>query len=107
MLVPRLRKLAHSLELSFEDAQDKAKWREESEWKKWTSRLVGRTQAKWTFVKRKPVRVEVDRQGASIMVRVGGRLVWEGRDSEYSEGGILFYSDSRCRIDNLSIEFQP
>ena len=43
----------------------------------------------------------------SIRVLADRTLVWEGEDAAYSEGQLLFYSDSRCRVDNLSITFRP
>ncbi len=49
----------------------------------------------------------MERTGPSLRVVADRMLVWEGEDAEYSEGQLLFYSDRRCRIDNLVITFKP
>jgi hypothetical protein len=86
---------------------DKAKWAEAETWDGWKTRLVGKPAAAWKPVKDQTARVRVERAGASVRVLVDHVLVWEGEDAEYTEGQLLFYSDSRCRIDNLSITFRP
>lgn len=86
---------------------DKSRWVLPDHWANWTSRLVGGTKKKWEAERRKKVRLKVQRLGRAIRVHADGTLVWEGEDGDYNEGDLLFYSDCRCRIDNLSIEFKP
>jgi hypothetical protein len=86
---------------------DKARWTEAETWDGWKSRLVGKAAAAWKPAKGQTARIRVERAGASLRVLADRVLVWEGEDTAYSEGQLLFYSDSRCRIDNLSITFKP
>jgi hypothetical protein len=86
---------------------DKARWTEAEAWDGWKTRLVGKPAAAWKPAKGQTARVRVERTGASLRVLVDRVLVWEGEDAAYTEGQLLFYSDSRCRIDNLSITFRP
>lgn len=85
----------------------KARWREAEAWEPWLSRLVGKAVAPWRLERGKTARIRVVREGKGIRVEAGGKAVWEGEDGAYSEGHLLFFSDCRCRIDNLRIEFAP
>jgi hypothetical protein len=82
---------------------DRLLWTSDDEWKKWRDRLVGRGVGDWKAERGKTVRLRVARAGKSIAVQADGRPVWEGEDADYTEGHLLFYSDCRCRLDNLSI----
>ncbi|MBV8879483.1 MAG: hypothetical protein JO332_05955 [Planctomycetaceae bacterium] len=86
---------------------DKARWTEADAWEGWKSRLVGKSVSGWRPSKGTPARIRVERQGRALRVLADQSAVWEGEDAEYTEGRLLFYSDSRCRIDNLSITFRP
>ena len=86
---------------------DKARWTEAETWDGWKSRLVGKAAGAWKPTKGQMARIRVERAGASLRVLADRVLVWEGEDASYSEGQLLFYSDRRCRIDNLSITFKP
>jgi hypothetical protein len=93
--------------LKYPIAVDKARWNEAGIWDGWKSRLVGKPVSDWKPSKGQTARIRVERQGAAIRILADRVLVWEGEDAEYTEGQLLFYSDSRCRIDNLSITFKP
>ena len=86
---------------------EKARWTEAETWDGWKSRLVGKAGAVWKPAKGQTARIRVERTAATLRVLADRVLVWEGEDAAYSEGQLLFYSDSRCRIDNLSITFKP
>jgi hypothetical protein len=86
---------------------DKAHWMSVDAWDGWKTRLVGKPGVAWKAEKGKTARIRIERGGASIRVLADRQLIWEGQDDEYSEGQLLFYSDRRCRIDNLVITFQP
>lgn len=86
---------------------DKARWTEADAWDAWKSRLVGKAGSGWKPLKGTTARIRVERQGKALRVLADRSVVWEGEDAEYTEGRLLFYSDSRCRIDNLSIQFKP
>ncbi|HLY09180.1 MAG TPA: hypothetical protein VKW04_07765, partial [Planctomycetota bacterium] len=86
---------------------DKAKWTEAETWDGWKSRLVGKAAGAWKPAKGQTARIRVERTGSSLRVLANRTLLWEGDDAAYTEGQVLFYSDSRCRIDNLSITFRP
>ena len=61
----------------------------------------------WRPEKGRTARIRIERTGPALRVLADRTLVWEGQDDEYSEGRLLFYSDRRCRIDNLVITFKP
>ncbi len=84
---------------------DKSRWRLEQPWEQWKSRLAGKGFGDWAPGKGKTSRMKIERRGKGLRLLAEGRLAWEGEDDAYSEGGILFYSDCRCRIDNLAISF--
>jgi hypothetical protein len=86
---------------------EKARWKEAGAWEPWFSGLVGKAGVAWKPSRGKTARVRVARQGKGIRVEAEGKAVWEGEDDAYSEGRLLFFSDCRCRIDNLRIEFKP
>ncbi|HZE98418.1 MAG TPA: hypothetical protein VE981_15405 [Planctomycetota bacterium] len=86
---------------------EKARWTEAEAWDGWKSRLLGKAGAAWRPEKGKTARIRIEREGKSLRALADRVLVWEGEDAEYTEGQLLFYSDSRCRIDNLSIQFKP
>lgn len=86
---------------------DKADWSSAAAWDGWKSRLVGKAAAPWKVEKGRTTRMRVERAGASIRVLADRTLLWEGQDKDYEEGQLLFYSDRRCRIDNLVITFKP
>jgi hypothetical protein len=86
---------------------DKAHWMNADAWDGWKQRLTGKPGAPWRPEKGKTARMRIERMGPSIRVIADRQLVWEGQDDEYSEGHLLFYSDRRCRIDNLVITFKP
>jgi len=86
---------------------DKSRWTEAATWDGWKSRLVGKAVGSWKPQKGQLARIRVERAGTSLRVLADRVLVWEGEDAAYTEGQLLFYSDSRCRIDNLSITFRP
>jgi hypothetical protein len=86
---------------------DKARWMEAETWDGWKTRLVGKPGAAWRPAKGQTARIRVERTGSAIRVLADRTLVWEGEDAAYTEGQLLFYSDSRCRVDNLSITFRP
>jgi hypothetical protein len=86
---------------------DKAHWMSLDAWDGWKTRLVGKPAGAWKPEKGKTARMRLERVGPSIRVLADRQLVWEGQDDEYREGQLLFYSDRRCRIDNLVITFHP
>lgn len=86
---------------------DKGRWMNAETWDGWKSRLVGKPVGAWKPSKGKTTRLKIERKGASLRVLADRVLVWEGEDSDYSEGQLLFYSDCRCRISDLSITFKP
>jgi hypothetical protein len=88
-------------------AVDKSRWVLAAEWDNWKSRLVGRAKGVWKPLKGKSYRMQVARLGTSIRLSADKEVVWEGEDAAYSEGQVVFFSDSRCRIGNLSITFRP
>jgi hypothetical protein len=88
-------------------AVDKSRWVLAAEWENWKSRLVGRGKGVWKPLKGKSYRMQVARLGTSIRLTADKEVVWEGEDGAYSEGQVVFFSDSRCRIGNLSITFRP
>jgi len=93
--------------LKYPVAVDKARWNEALTWDNWKARLVGKAAAAWKPVRGRTARIRVEREGRALRLLADRVLVWEGEDAEYTEGQLLFYSDSRCRIDNLSITFKP
>ena len=87
---------------------DKERWVLAQHWENWTGRLVGRAAgAAFKPAKGKTHRLKVERAGKSIRLLADGAPAWEGEDDAYSAGSLLFFSDSRCRLDNLSITFSP
>jgi hypothetical protein len=86
---------------------DKARWSSSETWDVWKSRLAGKPAAPWRPERGKTARVRVERLGSSLRVLADRTLIWEGQDGDYSEGQLLFYSDRRCRIDNLVVTFKP
>lgn len=93
--------------LKYPVSVDKARWTESETWEGWKSRLLGKPGAAWKPEKGKTARIRVERAGARVRVLADRIPLWEGEDSGYTEGQLLFYSDSRCRIDDLSITFRP
>jgi hypothetical protein len=86
---------------------DKSQWKDRDPWDGWKSRLVGKGIGAWSPVKGKTSRIRVERDTASIRVIADNVLIWDGMDKDYEDGRLLFYSDSRCRIDNLVVTFSP
>ncbi|MBI3855053.1 MAG: hypothetical protein HY293_05120 [Planctomycetes bacterium] len=86
---------------------DKSRWTLGDPWEVWKSRLAGKPVQAWRPEKGRTSRMRVERTGSSLRLLADRTLVWEGQDDEYSEGQLLFYSDRRCRIDNLVITFKP
>jgi hypothetical protein len=88
-------------------AVDKTRWVLAEEWVNWKDRLVGGPKIDWKPAKGKTYRMQLSRVGRSIRLQADKAAVWEGEDASYSEGQVLFFSDSRVRISNLSITFKP
>ena len=86
---------------------DKSRWTTGEPWEIWRSRLAGKPAAAWRPERGKTSRIRIERLGSSLRLLADKALVWEGQDDEYSSGQLLFYSDRRCRIDNLVINFKP
>lgn len=86
---------------------DKARWESAETWDAWRTRLAGKAAGAWKPVKGRTSKIRIERHGAGLRVLADRTLVWEGEDYEYSRGQLLFYSDSRTRIDNLVITFKP
>jgi len=86
---------------------DKTRWMSVDAWDGWKTRLAGKPAGAWRPEKGKTARLRIERTGPSIRVLADRQLVWEGQDDEYGEGQLLFYSDRRCRIDNLVVTFKP
>jgi hypothetical protein len=86
---------------------NKERWVLPDHWENWTSRLVGGAKAAFKPAKGKTYRLKVERAGKSVRLSADGAPAWEGEDDAYSAGSLLFFSDSRCRLDNLSINFSP
>jgi pentatricopeptide repeat protein len=86
---------------------DKSRWVLADHWENWTSRLVGKGAGTWMPPKGKSTRVRVAREGNAIRLYANGALLSEGEDPDYAQGSLLFFSDCRCRLDNLSITLQP
>jgi len=102
MSFPRFCVLKHPV--AFDPARAQAR----GEWDKLRERLVGTPRGPDV----KPVagaayRVRIARAGKAIRVFVDEKAVWEGEDADYWDGFLLFYSDSRVRIDSLAITFKP
>jgi hypothetical protein len=76
-------------------------------WTNLQKRLVGKAQGEWPLVKGKKTRVRVARIGKKLTLLNDGAPMWEGEDVDYTEGSVLFYADSRARIDNVTITFKP
>ncbi len=76
-------------------------------WENIKKRQVGKAQGSWKLDKNKKAKVKVVRAGKRIAMLLDGTPMWEGEDGDYNEGSVLFYADSRARIDNLSITFKP
>ncbi len=93
--------------LKYPVAVDKGRWMEAAQWDAWKSRIVGRELSQWRPVRGRTARVRVERLGGSIRVAADGGAIWEGEDGAYEEGRILFFSDCRCRIDDLRITTKP
>jgi hypothetical protein len=93
--------------LKYPVAVDKARWTTPEPWEAWKAALVGRGIGGWKAAKGQAARIRIDRAGRSIRVLADQALVWEGEDADYGEGAILLFSDSRCRLDDLSITFTP
>lgn len=85
---------------------DKSRWMHADAWDGWKSRLVGTAVRPWKAEKGKTAQIRIERQGAALRISVDRDLVWQGEDEEYGEGQLLFYSDRRCRLDNLVITFK-
>jgi hypothetical protein len=87
---------------------DKSQWKERDPWDVWKSCLAGKGVGGWSPAKGKTTRIRVEREGsATLRVLADKVLIWDGMDKDYDSGQLLFYSDSRCRIDNLVITFTP
>lgn len=86
---------------------DKSRWSTGEPWEVWRSRLAGKPAGAWRPERGKTTRMRVERLGSSLRVLADQVPIWEGQDQEYSSGQLLFYSDRRCRIDNLVITFKP
>jgi hypothetical protein len=86
---------------------DKSRWATGEPWEIWRSRLAGKPAAAWRPERGKTARIRIERLGSSLRVLADQALIWQGEDSEYSSGQLLFYSDRRCRIDNLVVTFKP
>jgi hypothetical protein len=86
---------------------DKARWVLPAQWENWKARLVGEGDGAWKPALGKPVRMRIERKGAGLRVLAAGARIWEGKDDLYTEGQIVFFSDSRARIDNLSFTWAP
>lgn len=99
--------MARACVLKFPVAVQKSEWKNEEPWRVWRSRLVGRAVRDWKPERDRSMRLRVERQGKAIRLSADGAPAWEGEDAEYSEGSLLFFSDCRSRIDNLSITFRP
>ena len=84
---------------------DKLNLREPAEWDRWRERLVGERTSKDILrpALGKTVRMAVERKGASIRLLADGEEIWRGEDAEYREGALVFFSDSRCRLEALAI----
>ena len=84
---------------------DKLRWREADEGQRGQVRLVGERTAMDPIrpVLGKTLRLTIQRQGARIRVLVDGEETWRGEDAEYAEGSLVFFSDSRCRLEALAI----
>jgi hypothetical protein len=93
--------------LKFPVSVEKARWREAAGWVGWLSRRLGPGAGAWRPERGRTTRLKVVREGTRLALYADGALLCEGEDGEYGEGQLLFYSDSRCRIDNLSIVFTP
>jgi hypothetical protein len=93
--------------LKYPVAVDKAHWMSVDAWDGWKARLAGKPAGAWRPEKGRTSRLRIERTGPSIRVLAERQLIWEGQDEEYTEGQLLFYSDRRCRIDNLVITFKP
>jgi hypothetical protein len=88
-------------------AVDKSRWTTPEPWEAWKAALVGRGIGGWKASKGQAARIRIDRAGRSIRLLADQALIWEGEDADYGEGAILLFSDSRCRLDDLSITFTP
>jgi hypothetical protein len=86
---------------------DKERWVLGEHWQNWTSRLVGGPKAAFKPSKGKTCRLKVERAGKAVRLFAEDALAWEGEDDAYSAGSLLFFSDSRCRIDNLTLTLTP
>ncbi len=87
---------------------DKSRWVLAEHWENWRTRLVGGPKGgAWKPSKGKTHRIQFAREGKSVRLLADKAVVWEGEDDAYTEGQILFFSDSRCRVGNLSVAFRP
>jgi serine/threonine-protein kinase len=88
-------------------APNDPEWVKAGTWKRLYDALVGKATGEWKLAKNRKDRVRIARVGKKVTLAVGTTSLWEGEDETYGEGSILFYADSRVRIDNLSITFKP
>jgi hypothetical protein len=86
---------------------DKGRWVLADHWENWTRRLVGRAAAPFKPAKGKTVRLKIERAGRAIRLSADQKPVWEGEDGDYGEGSLVFFSDSRVRLDNLLLTVEP
>ncbi|HEX7896599.1 MAG TPA: hypothetical protein VF950_02485 [Planctomycetota bacterium] len=84
---------------------DKLRWREADEWLRWHERLVGERTSKEPLkpVLGKTLRLTIQRTGSRLRVLADGEEYWSGEDAEYAEGSLVFFADSRCRLEALVI----
>jgi hypothetical protein len=84
---------------------DKLRWREPDEWLRWQERLVGERTSKDPIKPAlgKTLRLSIVRQGALIRVLADGEEYWRGEDVEHNDGSLVFFSDSRCRLEAVAI----
>jgi hypothetical protein len=84
---------------------DKSRWREAEEWERWRERLLGERTSSSALnpALGKTLRLSIVRKGPSLRVLVDGEEYWRGEDPEHTEGSLVFFSDSRCRLEALAI----
>jgi hypothetical protein len=86
---------------------DVERWVMPEQWEGWKKRLVGGPKGDARPERGRKTVVRIERRSPGVRLLLDGLLVWEGSDAEYSEGHVLFFADSRARIDNLAITFTP
>lgn len=82
-------------------------WERQEQWNVWKSRLVGKASAPFRPLRGRPHQIRIERRGKMVRLYADTVLAWEGEDGEYTSGHLLFFADSKVRLDNLVVTYTP